>query len=267
MAMPNYGSSPRALLTPRHRSGGPQVTGHRASKTYTRVVDPCTSVRRTHRTGPGPPLDSMTDICGRSAAGYPRPEWPIAPPTGPIWGTDRPLPQCRGAPVSVRGRPGRRPCRSRPADRSIHRAEDQRRIGATEAERVRQDGVDLALPRLVRHEVDRGLDRRVVEIDGRWRHVVADGENREDCLDRAGSAEQMPDRRLGRRHRDLAGRIANDALDRTELDLVAEGRRGAVRVDVVDLGRGNLGALERHAHAAERAVAVLGRRRDRSEER
>ena len=34
-----------------------------------------------------------------------------------------------------------------------------------------------------------------------------------------------------------AGGIADQALDRAELDLVAERRRGAVRVDVVDVAR------------------------------
>ena len=49
-----------------------------------------------------------------------------------------------------------------------------------------------------------------------------------------------------------AGGIAEQPLHRAELDLVAERRRGAVRVDVVDVAGGNSGALERHAHAAER---------------
>ena len=74
-------------------------------------------------------------------------------------------------------------------------AEDQRRIGAAEAERIRQRDVDVALARLVRHQIDRRLDRRIVEIDGRRRDAVADRQDREDRLDRAGRAEQMADRR------------------------------------------------------------------------
>ena len=54
----------------------------------------------------------------------------------------------------------------------------------------------------------------IVQIDGRRRHAVADRENREDRLDRAGRAEQVPDAGFGRGHRDLAGRIADHALDR-----------------------------------------------------
>ena len=36
---------------------------------------------------------------------------------------------------------------------------------------------------------------------------------------------------------DLRGGIAEQPLDRAELDLVADLRRGAVRIDVVDIGR------------------------------
>ena len=59
----------------------------------------------------------------------------------------------------------------------------------------------------------------------------------------------------------LAGGIADHALHRAKLDGVGHGR-GAVGVDVVDVVRRDAGALDRRVHAAERAVAVLGRRRD-----
>ena len=72
------------------------------------------------------------------------------------------------------------------------------------------------------NEIDGGLDRWIVEIE-RWRHdVVADREDREDRFDGTGCAEQMTDRRFRRRHRDLAGRVADDALDRAQFDFVAE---------------------------------------------
>ena len=58
------------------------------------------------------------------------------------------------------------------------------------------------------------------------------------------------------------GGIADQALHRAELDLVAQRRRGAVGVDVVDVARRDAGALDRRGHAAERAVAVGGRRGD-----
>ena len=60
----------------------------------------------------------------------------------------------------------------------------------------------------------------------------------------------------------LAGGIAEQALDGAELDLVAHGRRSAVGVDVVDLAGVDAGSLQGGAHAPERAVAILGRGRD-----
>ena len=59
-----------------------------------------------------------------------------------------------------------------------------------------------------------------------------------------------------------AGIIADQPLHRAELDFVAERRRGAMRVDVVDLRRRDAGARDRHLHATECAVAVFGRRGD-----
>jgi hypothetical protein len=47
----------------------------------------------------------------------------------------------------------------------------------------------------------------------------------------------MADGGLRRRHGGLARRLAEQALDGAQLDLVAERRRGAVGVDVVDVGR------------------------------
>ena len=49
----------------------------------------------------------------------------------------------------------------------------------------------------LRHEIDRGLHRWVLEIDGRRGDVIANRQNAEDRLDRPGGAQQMPCRRLG----------------------------------------------------------------------
>src|SRR6476620_9693516 len=59
-------------------------------------------------------------------------------------------------------------------------AEDQRRIGAAKSERIRQHHADVALARLMRHQIDRRLDRRVVEIERRRRDAVAHRQDRED---------------------------------------------------------------------------------------
>ena len=60
----------------------------------------------------------------------------------------------------------------------------------------------------------------------------------------------------------FAGGVADQALDGLQLDLVAERRRGAVGIDVVDIGRPR---CRRASCAADMqrigAVAILGRRR------
>src|SRR5579871_376231 len=135
--------------------------------------------------------------------------------------------------------------------------EDQRGVGAAETERVRQCIGDLALARHLGDEVDVAGRGRVFQIEGRRHDAVAQGENREDRLDAAGGSEQVADRRFGRRHRQAIGVVAEQPLDRAQLDLVAERGRGAVRVDVVDLVGRQPGAAQRVAHRAIGAVAVL----------
>ena len=58
--------------------------------------------------------------------------------------------------------------------------------------------INLALARLVRHEIDDALDRRIVEIERRRRDLVADRQHAENRLNRARSPQQMANRRLGR---------------------------------------------------------------------
>ena len=100
------------------------------------------------------------------------------------------------------------------------------------------------------------------EIDGRRHDPVAHRQDAEDRLHGAGRPQQVADRGFGRRHRDAPGRIADEAVHGTKLDLVAKRRRCAVRVDVVELGGADLGALERGLHAAIGAVAFRRRRGD-----
>ena len=97
-----------------------------------------------------------------------------------------------------------------------------------------------------------GVDRRIVEIDRRRRDVVADRQHAEDGLDRTGGAEQMAGAGFGRGHRHPRGGIAEQPLRRAEFDLVAERRRGAVRVDVVEIRCRDAGALQRRASCSER---------------
>src|SRR6185312_9332622 len=142
-------------------------------------------------------------------------------------------------------------CESGEDDGSVGAAEDQRRVGAAEAEGVGQGVIDFPLLRRMRHQIEVATLGGVVEIEGRRNDAVADRENRENRLDAAGGAEQMADRRFGRGHRELVGVIAEHALDRAQLDFVAERRRGTVRVDVADLIGRYAGPFHRVAHGAE----------------
>src|SRR5690349_22057831 len=121
---------------------------------------------------------------------------------------------------------------ARRSTRLVDRLHDQRRVRAAEAEAVVQDGANFALLRLVRDEIDTGSAlTRIVEIEGRRHDLVAKRKDAEDALHRACTAKQVADCRLGRAHREIADRIAEQLANRAKLQLVAERRRGAVGVD------------------------------------
>ncbi len=100
-----------------------------------------------------------------------------------------------GPPGGRSARGGRRPRRRsapapRPRQRFLRscrrRPEDQRRVLAAEPERVAEHGPDRVLRRHVGGQVDAGrLGVRVVEVDRRRDAAVADGQDRDDRLDRA----------------------------------------------------------------------------------
>ena len=88
-----------------------------------------------------------------------------------------------------------------------------------------------------RHEIEIALRIASNEVRRRRRDLVAHREHGEHRLDAAGRAEQVAGHRLGRRHGELVRVVAERALDRDAFGDVAERRRRAVRVDVVDVGR------------------------------
>jgi hypothetical protein len=74
---------------------------------------------------------------------------------------------------------------------------------------------------LVRHEVDRRLHRGIVEVDGGgaiWSRIARQVKAASTA---PAGAQQVPDGRLGRAHRRLARRIAQQAAHRAQLQLVA----------------------------------------------
>ena len=70
------------------------------------------------------------------------------------------------------------------------------------------------------------------------RHLIAHRQHAEDRLHHAGGTEQMPGHRLGRADGQLVGVLAEGALDGDGLGLVAQRRRGRVRIQVLHVARG-----------------------------
>ena len=87
-----------------------------------------------------------------------------------------------------------------------------------------------------------------------------DGQQRCHRLDRAGGTDEVAGHALGGGDRDGAG--AEHLGDGGRLGGVVERRRGAVGVDVADVGRREAGVGEGQLHARHRAGAALGRRGD-----
>src|SRR5258708_3079409 len=75
--------------------------------------------------------------------------------------------------------------------------ENNRAIGAAEAEGVRQRDIDFHLACRVRHIVEIAVRTRIVEVDGRRNHTVADRKQREDRLDHASASPPAPGPSLG----------------------------------------------------------------------
>src|SRR2546423_1432685 len=83
------------------------------------------------------------------------------------------------------------------AVRGSDRAERERRVGAAEAERVRQCGADAHAPRGIRDEVEIALRVLLEQVRRGRRGLVAQRERGEHGLDAAGGAEQVAGHRLG----------------------------------------------------------------------
>ena len=102
----------------------------------------------------------------------------------------------------------------------------------------------------------------IVEVQGGRHEIVLDRENGVDRLDASRGAEEVADRRFRRGHADPGDRVAEQAPDGADLDLVTDRGRGAVGVDVVDVAGLDSRVLHRRAHGPVAAVAVRRRRGD-----
>ena len=87
-------------------------------------------------------------------------------------------------------------------------------------------------------------------------HAVPDGEDRENRFHGTGRAKQVSDRRLGRRHGQAGRMFSRQARYGAQFDFVTERCRRAMCVDIVDIGRRDIGAFQRGFHAAIGTVAI-----------
>ena len=67
-----------------------------------------------------------------------------------------------------------------------------RGVRPTEAERVRQHGAHVLFHGLVGREIDGRVERRIIEVQRRRNHAIADRQYAEDRLHRTSRAEQQP---------------------------------------------------------------------------
>src|SRR5690349_5427424 len=100
--------------------------------------------------------------------------------------------------------------------------EDERAVGAAEAEVVLDGVLDPHLPRRVGAVVEIALGILVEDVDRRRRDLVAQRQHGEDRLDAAGATEQVAGHRLGRADDELLRVVAERQLDRIRLVDVAE---------------------------------------------
>src|SRR5215470_2567314 len=115
-------------------------------------------------------------------------------------------------------------------------AERDGRVGPAEAEGIGQCSANLHPTRRVRHEVEIAARILLEQVRCRQCDLIADREHGEDPFNRRRGTQQMTRHRLGRRHSELCGMLAETALQGDALGHVAERGRRAVRVDVVDVG-------------------------------
>mmetsp|Transcript_12336 Transcript_12336/g.29295 ORF Transcript_12336/g.29295 Transcript_12336/m.29295 type:complete len:314 (+) Transcript_12336:118-1059(+) len=146
-------------------------------------------------------------------------------------------------------------------------SEEQRCVCAAKAEGVGDRSLGACRKRLgdEGHEVPDKLGVWPLEVERRRGHAVAEGQDREDRLDCAGRAEQVPGRALCGRHPEAlrVRRVRPKELrNRLLLDVVPSGRGGRMRVDVADVARREPGLIDRPLHRQQRASPCWARRGD-----
>src|SRR5262245_7581295 len=116
----------------------------------------------------------------------------------------------------------------------VEASENERRVGAAEAETVRQRVLHARLARFVCDIVQVAFRVRSLVVNSWGQFPAMDGQRGEDGFDPAGRAEQMPRHRLRGAERQLISMGAECFLDRQRFTPVTQRSRSAMRVDVAD---------------------------------
>src|SRR5687767_5180787 len=125
-----------------------------------------------------------------------------------------------------------------------------------EAEAVAQGRSRVALDRLVRRVVEVELGVRGLVVYRRRDRTLLDRHDRDDALDRAGSAEHVSGAGLRRAYADVGRMLAENGFDRLRLVQVVGKRRGSVRIDVLDVAQTKTSIVHRPAHGTLGPFAV-----------
>src|SRR5262245_10279800 len=134
--------------------------------------------------------------------------------------------------------------------------EQQRRIRPAEAETVREGVTHGGISGLIGDVIEVAFGVGIFEVDCRRQDLAADDQRGDSGFKPTGAAEQVAGHRFGRAGGQFVGMVAERGFDRVGLVLVADWRRCAVDVDVIDMARLDAGVLDRPQHNAARAVHV-----------
>ena len=130
---------------------------------------------------------------------------------------------------------------------------------AAKAERVGDGNIDRHLNRLVRGDIQITLRIRLLVADGRRYNALTDCHNAGNGLNRSRAAQQMAGHGLGGGYLYVVSLVAERLFDGDGFVLLVERGRGAVRVDVVNVSRGQARIFDRAADGVRRCFAVRRR--------
>ena len=134
--------------------------------------------------------------------------------------------------------------------------EHQCAVGAAKAEVIFQSRADRHIARLVGAIVQVALRVLVEQINGRWAFLVVKGQHGKHRLQAAGTTQQMPGHGFSRTDHDALGVFTQRRLDGIGFIDIAQGRGGAVRIEVVDVVRIKGRVTQGAQHGAARSVHI-----------